>query len=146
MIGCFKEAGERIDSIECGFRHSIAKSTLGKVYTWGWNAHGQLGQGTFDSELSPRQIILERGKLNKDKAIQIAAGYSHSIIMTEENRTLLWFGTSGALSKQTIPTAMPLSEILSSLSADQNQPANGPNNMNKNKKLETDGGSIYNSG
>lgn len=99
IVQCFKEAGERIDSIECGFRHSIAKSTLGKVYTWGWNAHGQLGHGTFESELSPRQIHLEKGKMNRDKAIQIAAGYSHSVIMTEQSREILWFGTSGTLQK-----------------------------------------------
>jgi len=60
IVGCFKEAGERIDSIECGFRHSVARSTLGKVYTWGWNGHGQLGNGNFDSELSPRLITIER--------------------------------------------------------------------------------------
>jgi len=40
LVTCFKEAGERIDTIECGFRHAVARSTLGKVYTWGWNAHG----------------------------------------------------------------------------------------------------------
>jgi len=120
LITCFKEAGERIDSIECGFRHCIAKSTLGKVYAWGWNAHGQLGHGTFDSELSPRQLILERGKLNKDKAIQIAAGYSHSVVMTEENRTLLWFGTSGVLLKQSTPVVMSLSEVMPSLVTENN--------------------------
>ena len=69
IVRCFKEAGERIDSIECGYRHAIAKSTLGKVYTWGWNAHGQLGHGSFESELSPRQLNLEKGRLNRDKAV-----------------------------------------------------------------------------
>ena len=60
LITCFKDTGERIDSIECGFRHAIAKSTLGKVYTWGWNLHGQLGQGDYNSELSPRPLTLEK--------------------------------------------------------------------------------------
>lgn len=151
MVSCFKEAGERIDSIECGFRHSIAKSTLGKVYSWGWNAFGQLGQGTFDSELSPKLLVLERGKLNKDKAIQIAAGYSHSVIMTEENRTLLWFGTSGSINKQTTPIPMPLSEVLGCLSSDQsgsNGPnANGPSNTGKsNRKFENEGSTVYSTG
>ena len=69
LITCFKDAGERIDSVECGFRHAIARSTLGKVYTWGWNAHGQLGHGTYDSEISPRPLFLEKSKLYKDKTI-----------------------------------------------------------------------------
>jgi len=40
LVTAFKEIGERIDNIECGYRHTIAKSTLGKVYTWGWGAKG----------------------------------------------------------------------------------------------------------
>lgn len=99
LITCFKDTGERIDSIECGFRHAIAKSTLGKVYTWGWNLHGQLGQGDYNSELSPRPLTLEKGQLNKTKAIQIAAGYSHSVIMTDNSREILWFGSSGELKR-----------------------------------------------
>ena len=33
LIQCFRDIGERIDTIECGFRHAIAKSSLGKIYT-----------------------------------------------------------------------------------------------------------------
>ena len=80
--------------MECGYKHVIAKSTLGKIYTWGWGAKGQLGHGHFDSEVSPRLLIIEKNK-HKEKAIQIAAGFSHSLIMLETNRELLWFGTSG---------------------------------------------------
>lgn len=115
LVTCFKAAGERIDSIECGYRHAIAKSTLGKVYTWGWNAHGQLGHGTFESELAPRQLFLERGRMNRDKAIQVAAGYSHTVILTDVSRDLLWFGTSGSLDKQATPVMLNLAEKLPSL-------------------------------
>jgi myosin-5 len=40
LITCLKDAGERIDALECGFMHVIAKTSLGKVYTWGWGIHG----------------------------------------------------------------------------------------------------------
>jgi myosin-5 len=63
-----KDAGERIDSIECGFRHAIAKSSLGKVYTWGWGGSGQLGHGHFDSEMSPRLLNIEKTK-QREKVI-----------------------------------------------------------------------------
>ena len=53
--------------------------------------------------------------MNRDKAIQIAAGYSHSIIMTEANRDMLWFGTSGDLQNQSVPVPLLLSEKLPSL-------------------------------
>lgn len=40
IINCFRDIGEKIDSIECGFKHSIAKSSLGKIYTWGSSSKG----------------------------------------------------------------------------------------------------------
>lgn len=60
LITSFKDIGEKIDTIECGYKHAIAKSSLGKIYTWGWGAKGQLGHGHVDSEISPRQLMIER--------------------------------------------------------------------------------------
>ena len=40
LITCFRDIGERIDVIECGFKHTIAKSSLGKIYTWGSSNKG----------------------------------------------------------------------------------------------------------
>ena len=40
--------------------------------------------------------------------------------MTEENRTLLWFGTSGILKKQSTPVVMPLSDVLPNLVPESN--------------------------
>ena len=40
LILSLKEVGERIDTLECGYKHVIAKSSLGKVYTWGWGSKG----------------------------------------------------------------------------------------------------------
>ena len=96
LLSSLKDIGERIDSLECGYKHVIAKSTLGKIYTWGWGAKGQLGHGHFDSEIVPRLLTIEKNK-HKEKAIQVAAGFSHSMVMLENNRELMWFGTSGSL-------------------------------------------------
>ena len=54
LILSLKDIGERIDQVECGYRHVIARSSLGKIFTWGWGMKGQLGHGHFDSEISPR--------------------------------------------------------------------------------------------
>ena len=61
--------------------------------------------------------MLEKNKLSKDKTIQIAAGYSHSLIMNE-NRDIFWFGTSGRLNRQATPVPLMLSEVLPSLVPD----------------------------
>eukprot|EP00347_Sterkiella_histriomuscorum_P008181 403346072 len=118
LITSLKDIGERIDSAECGYRHVIAKSTLGKIYTWGWGAKGQLGHGHYDSEISPRLLVIEKNK-HKEKAIQIAAGFSHSLIMLDNNRELLWFGTSGSLNMTSRPQTLRLSDILPDLFPEQ---------------------------
>lgn len=64
-------------------------------------------------------LVIERGR-HKDKTIQIAAGYSHSVIMTDENRTLIWFGTSGALNRQSSPVYMSLHELMPNLIPETN--------------------------
>ena len=60
MIVSLKDIGERIDTLECGYKHVIAKSSLGKIYTWGWGSRGQLGQGHVDSEMSPRILLIDK--------------------------------------------------------------------------------------
>jgi len=114
LISALREVGERIDQIECGFKHVVVKSTLGKVYTWGWGASGQLGQGHFDSEISPRLLHIEKGK-QREKAVQIACGYSHSLVMVEPSREVFIFGTSGTVSQQARPQPLPQSEVMPDL-------------------------------
>ena len=40
LIASLRDLGEKIDTLECGFKHVIAKSTLGRVFTWGWGTKG----------------------------------------------------------------------------------------------------------
>jgi myosin-5 len=60
LLSSLKDIGERIETIECGYRHVLALSSLGKLYTWGWGARGQLGLGHQDSEMSPRFLQIEK--------------------------------------------------------------------------------------
>ncbi len=62
LVLSLKEAGEKVDLVECGFKHCIAKTSLGKVYTWGWGTRGQLGHNSFDCELSPRRLEFKKQK------------------------------------------------------------------------------------
>jgi len=40
-----KVVSVRVEALACGARHSAALLSTGNVFTWGWNAHGQLGSG-----------------------------------------------------------------------------------------------------
>jgi len=66
LIEALRDAGEKINQIECGLSHVIAKSTLGKLYTWGWGKKGQLGHKNYKSCVFPDQIkwdSLKNGKI-----------------------------------------------------------------------------------
>lgn len=106
LINSFKELGERIQAISCGYKHCVAKSSLGKVYTWGCGSMGQLGHGNFDSIAIPKRLAnfkdaatSKEGESFKKKCTQIAAGYSHTVVLTD-NRVPYWCGTCGSIYKQ----------------------------------------------
>ncbi len=86
----------------------MAKSALGKVYTWGWGGLGQLGQGTLESVLTPKRLAVFKeaatakdSEATKRKALSIAAGYSHTVVLTE-GRVPYWCGTCGTITKQAV--------------------------------------------
>nr|CAH7724512.1 unnamed protein product [Callosobruchus chinensis] len=73
--------------VVAGQYHSLALSCAGKVYTWGWGIHGQLGHGNCDNLFYPKD-------LNFPFTVkQIAAGHAHSLILTTEGK-LYGFGSN----------------------------------------------------
>ncbi|XP_065334376.1 RCC1 and BTB domain-containing protein 1-like [Cloeon dipterum] len=48
--------GITITKIVCGTNHALALSNDGKVYSWGWNKYGQLGNGTVKNSHEPTLI------------------------------------------------------------------------------------------
>ncbi|WP_082309745.1 RCC1 domain-containing protein [Nonomuraea sp. SBT364] len=68
--------GEDFVDIEGGAAHSLALSEQGRVWSWGSNFHGQLGDGTFTQQLEP--VFVDGMGFVKD----IAAGGRHSLATT----------------------------------------------------------------
>lgn len=54
-----------------------------RVYCWGYNANGQVGDGSMSDALAPRQI----GTL---VAKAVAAGFSHTCAVDTQNRVFCW--------------------------------------------------------
>jgi len=75
--------------ISAGYCHTVALKTDGSLWTWGWNANGQLGDDTNTIRNVPMQI----GK-DKDWAT-ISAGAYHTIALKKDGSLWAW-GANGS--------------------------------------------------
>lgn len=76
---------QRVVAVDVYDRHSCALTADGKVWCWGDNFYGQLGDGTHQNTSVPVQATL----LNAS-AVKIAVGYGYTCAVTVENRIVCW--------------------------------------------------------
>jgi uncharacterized repeat protein (TIGR02543 family) len=102
------QAGETIRNVFAGQYHTLAVTTNGRVYAWGMNFYGELGDGTTAHKSSPTLISftgLEDGETVRD----VYAGDAHSLAVTTNNRLYAWgynpFGQHG--DKTTVNKLIP---------------------------------------
>lgn len=74
----------RATAVAAGDYHSLAVSSDGTVWAWGGNWHGQLGDGTSITRLSPVQVP---GMAN---VAQIACGDFHSVALKSDGTPWAW--------------------------------------------------------
>ena len=75
--------------LTCGAGHSVALSKTGKLFSWGLNILGQLGQGDTEPRWSPTLI-----RNLKDTFIEeVASGAGHSLCV-DNCHTLFSWGAS----------------------------------------------------
>ncbi|MFP4177783.1 MAG: InlB B-repeat-containing protein [Acholeplasmataceae bacterium] len=84
------DEGEAIASMDLGLRHSAVLTFEGRLFTWGNNDSGQLGDGSNDHRAVPVDIT-ERFNLNGGEAIvSVELGGLHSAALTSEGRLFTW--------------------------------------------------------
>jgi alpha-tubulin suppressor-like RCC1 family protein len=89
-------AGDKFISLSIGYGFSSALSSTGRVFMWGVNEYGQLGDGTtthrnFPTEITPR-FSLAAG----DKIISVSLSDYESSALSESGRVFMW-GFNGIL-------------------------------------------------
>lgn len=81
-----------------GAYHSIALTTGGKVWTWGLNSFGQLGDGTSTDRSAPRQVMTDAAGNAFEDVAAIAGGASHSLALKTDGTVWAWgYNRSGQL-------------------------------------------------
>uniref|UniRef100_A0A4W4EWM4 HECT domain-containing protein n=1 Tax=Electrophorus electricus TaxID=8005 RepID=A0A4W4EWM4_ELEEL len=84
-VKCLSEA--HIVQVTCGYRHSLALSRKGQIFSWGQNRYGQLGLGKEGNGVSTPQVIQS---LLGIPFAQIAAGGAHSFGLTLSGAVFGW--------------------------------------------------------
>ena len=69
-----------------GLYHSLALTSSGAVFAWGWNIVGQLGNGSTNGSDVPVKVRLPGGT----KVTGIAAGFAHSVAVTSTGAVFAW--------------------------------------------------------
>jgi alpha-tubulin suppressor-like RCC1 family protein len=70
-----------------GWRHCIARNSSGKVYCWGYNEMGLLGNGSQDN-IYHKPILNQY--LNNEFVVDISCGARHSLVLTNYGEVYAW--------------------------------------------------------
>ncbi|HNX69610.1 MAG TPA: FecR domain-containing protein, partial [Candidatus Omnitrophota bacterium] len=94
-----------VSAISAGYNHSLALigsgTDSGKVWAWGYNASGQLGDGTTTTRLAPVAVS------GLSAVTAIAAGYQHSLALLSDKTVKSWGGNGyGQLGDGTTTTRL----------------------------------------
>ena len=91
--------GKKVVQISAGVSFSLALTADGKVYAWGDNYYGQLGNGTNTRSSIPVEVGASSRMANK-KIVAIAAGGFHSLALASDGSLFAWgdneYGQLGA--------------------------------------------------
>jgi alpha-tubulin suppressor-like RCC1 family protein len=72
--------GTKVTAISTGCNHSLAVTSTGRLYAWGFNKYGQLGDGTTKNRHTPVQVKLPSGA----QASIVAGGCDYSLANTSQ--------------------------------------------------------------
>ncbi|MDX2193509.1 MAG: hypothetical protein NW201_09140 [Gemmatimonadales bacterium] len=120
-------AGVTYAQVVTGSDHSCGRTTAGAAYCWGFNANGQLGDGTTSIAATPVRVLAPVGVT----FTQLAAGSAHNCGLTAAGGALCWgFNGTSQLGDGTTtqrltpvtvapPATVPAGVIFTQLSAGQ---------------------------
>ncbi|MBO5412702.1 MAG: hypothetical protein J6A29_00025 [Clostridia bacterium] len=92
--------GKNIVQIAANYGNFTAVDINGKVWTWGYNWHGQLGDGTETNRSTPICISdIEDNSLNGVKIKQISSGGYHTVAVDSNGKVWAWGADDERLGK-----------------------------------------------
>jgi alpha-tubulin suppressor-like RCC1 family protein len=103
--------GVVLQQVSAGASHTLALGSDGKVYAWGANEYGQLGDGSTTNRTSPVAVV--SGEIPSGVTIaEVRAGREHSLALGSDGKVYAWgrndFGQvgDGSTTNRTSPVAV----------------------------------------
>lgn len=75
--------------VTCGAAHTIVLSTVGSVWAWGANNHGQCGVASSKSAVHAPTQVWQSSNF-QPQCVAIASGYWHVLAVTATNDVYAW--------------------------------------------------------
>ncbi len=79
-------SGLKIINLKCGKKHALALTSSGEVNSWGLNFDGQIGNGSYETQLTPTKL----NGFDNENVVMISCGRWHSMALTESGRVFCW--------------------------------------------------------
>jgi alpha-tubulin suppressor-like RCC1 family protein len=79
-----------VTAVTAGYSHTVALKGDGTVWAWGYNDHGQLGDGTTTDRWTPVQVKGPGGAGFLEDVAAIAAGFDHVMALKEDGTVWAW--------------------------------------------------------
>jgi alpha-tubulin suppressor-like RCC1 family protein len=102
-------SGKTILAISTGSSHSLALCSDGTIAAWGYNFHGQLGDGgTTDSNVPV--AVVKSGVLAGKTVVAVSAGFFHSLALCSDGSVAAWgYNLYGQLgNNSTVSSSLPV--------------------------------------
>ncbi|MFZ3009609.1 MAG: prepilin-type N-terminal cleavage/methylation domain-containing protein [Candidatus Microsaccharimonas sp.] len=111
-------SGKTIKSLTLGYQHTCAIASDDKVYCWGRNNYGQLGNSTTTDSSVP-VVVSTTGVLSGKTIKSLVAGFAHTCALATDSKVYCWgygfFGQLGnsSTANSSVPVAVSTSGVLS---------------------------------
>jgi alpha-tubulin suppressor-like RCC1 family protein len=82
--------GKTLTRISCGGLHSLALTSEGNVFGWGYNSYGETGGAGYNVVNATPLLIGGVGTASARPVKDIAAGYYHSVGLLQDGSAYVW--------------------------------------------------------
>ncbi len=86
----FLQPNETVTHVLSNGMHTMARSSFGRVFTWGGNNYGAVGDGSFISRPTRVDITNRFDFQPDDRVIEIGVGRFHNVVLTEQGDLFAW--------------------------------------------------------